>query len=190
MFLPYNTHKKNYYLLSQILYKVFYIHVFLSFVQQSSEVALLPLFQKGYRATKITQVIGGWAGILASLICPAYIKSCSPCWRFFMNRYFQEPCIFLDHVREFFLILSSGPYPQNLRADQQAWKSVYFPWFRHYFLKSTWWRLVFTPVLIFYLVISFSEVSFDFQLRMKKGKLAIVIRIKLKLIAQGISIYL
>lgn len=118
MFLPYNTHKKNYYLLSQILYKVFYIHVFLSFVQQSSEVALLPLFQKGYRATKITQVIGGWAGILASLICPAYIKSCSPCWRFFMNRYFQEPCIFLDHVREFFLILSSGPYPQNLRADQ------------------------------------------------------------------------
>lgn len=84
--------------------------------------------------------------------------------------------------------------PQNSRINPQAcspqYKLVNFPWFRHYFLKSAWGRFVFTPVLIFCLEISFSEGSFGFQLGMKKGKLAIIIRIKLKLITQSMSIYL
>lgn len=112
-----------------------------------------------------------------------------------MNRYPQEPFALLGLVGEFPLILSSGtlclkiqeltPKPAATGTNQIIFTD----------LDVTLSNLSgedLSSFLLWYsfcLLVSFSKVRFGFHLGMEKGKMAIIIRIKLKLKTQGMSIY-
>lgn len=184
--------------MSQILYKVFYYTCFLLILITSLRSNIvIPVFKRKKLklgevklATQSAQLVSGGTGIQASFTDLVRIKPGVLTLKVFMNRYSQGPHVFLL-MGEFPLIPPSGLYTsksKNLPLTLQSLLQIsIFPLIQTWLSQVKVMKVSCHSALRSCLLISLSEKGMDFIL---EWKLVIMIRIKPKLIIQGVSIYL